>query len=63
MLREHAVTYRDNLSVSQLDYLCKKAVRIGSLGKIITRVYQEEDAEGVHVYFEIERLNGQSAVH
>lgn len=53
MLREHAVTYKDSLSVCQLDYLVKKAVRIGGLGKYITRVYQEEDSEGTHVYFEV----------
>jgi transcriptional regulator len=53
MLREHAVTYREKISIDQLDYLVKKAVRIGGLGKIITRVYQEEDDEGFHVYYEV----------
>ena len=59
MLREHAVTYREKLSMDQLDYLVKKAVRIGGLGKAITRVYQEEDDEGCHVYFEVVSPYGQ----
>ena len=63
MLREHAVTYRDNLSICQLDYLVKKAVRIGGLGKIVTRVYQEEDDEGTHVYFEVVKVEyGQDGI-
>ena len=54
MLHEHALTYTDKLSVKQLDYLIKKANRSGLLGKTISRVYQEEDSEGIHIYFETE---------
>lgn len=53
MLNEHAITYQTNLSMSDLDYLIKKANRLGKIGREVMRVYQEEDNEGKHVYFEV----------
>jgi len=53
MPTEHAITYIANISMKELDYLVKKANRLGKIGKEIVRVYQEEDGEGCHVYFEI----------
>jgi len=54
MLNEHAITYNDKISISQLDYLIKKANKLGKVGRDVMRVYQEEDNEGVHVYFEVQ---------
>lgn len=53
MLREHALTYQEILTVSELEYLCTKANKLGLKSKSITRMYQEEDAEGKHIYFEV----------
>jgi len=56
MLNEHAVTYKERLSISDLDYIIKKANRLGKNGKEVMRVYQQEDNEGFHVYYEIQSV-------
>ena len=53
MQREHAINYLEPLSVAQVEYLCMKANKLGRMGKNLSKVYQEEDSEGKHVYFEI----------
>ncbi len=53
MLHEHAVTYKDRLSVADLDYIVKKANKLGRLGRDIIRVHEETDSEGTHVYFDV----------
>lgn len=55
MVTEHAKTYKDKISIKDLEYLVMKANRLGRFGHEITRVYQEEDSEGYHVYFEVAR--------
>lgn len=57
MRNEHALTYRDKITMKELDYLVKKANRLGKIDKDIVHVYQTEDAEGYHIYFEV---NGHS---
>lgn len=39
--------------MKDLEYLVKKANRLGKCGRDIVHVYQQEDAEGFHVYFEV----------
>lgn len=56
MLNEHAVTYVEKISMDKLEYLVKKANRLGKSGREIVRVYQQEDADGFHVYFEVTGL-------
>lgn len=53
MLNEHAITYRERITMADLDYLVKKANRLGKSGRDVIRVYQQEDNEGIHVYFEV----------
>ena len=53
MVHEHAKTYQDQLSVADLDYIIKKANRLGKSGREIVRVHEEIDAEGTHVYFDV----------
>ncbi len=53
MLNEHAITYTDKISMQDLEYLIKKANRYGRNIREIIRVYQQEDSEGIHVYFEV----------
>lgn len=53
MITEHAVTYKDNLNLEQLEYIIKKANRLGANSKTVTRVFKDEDAEGIHIYFDV----------
>lgn len=53
MLNEHAITYTEKISMKDLEYLVKKSNRLGKSGRDIVNVYQQEDAEGFHVYFEV----------
>jgi len=53
MLHEHAITYQDKLSVKDIDYLAKKANRLGRVGRVVMRVHEETDSEGTHVYFDV----------
>lgn len=53
MLNEHAITYTEKISMKDLEYLVKKSNRLGKAGRDIVHVYQQEDAEGFHVYFEV----------
>ena len=53
MLHEHAKTYQDRISVSDLDYMIKKANKLGRNGREIVRVHEETDNEGTHVYFDV----------
>jgi hypothetical protein len=56
MLNEHAITYKERLSIADLDYIIKKANRLGRNGKEVVRVYQQEDDEGFHVYLETQSI-------
>ena len=53
MLHQHAITYQDQLSIADLDYITKKANKLGKCGKEVVRVHEERDAEGTHVYFDV----------
>lgn len=53
MLHEHAISYKDELSIADLDYLVKKANRLGKSSREVVRVHEETDAEGTHVYFDV----------
>lgn len=57
MINEHAITVKSgDLTMDQLDYLVKKANKIGLQKRQVVRVYVEEDSEGRHIYFEAEGL-------
>lgn len=56
MLKEHAVTYIDKISMKDLEYMVKKANKLGKMHREISRAFQEEDEEGFHVYFEVTGL-------
>jgi len=59
MLHEHAVTYKEKISISDLDYIVKKSNKLGRNGREVIRVHEETDGEGTHVYFDIVGTNGQ----
>ncbi len=56
MLHEHAVTFKERLTVANLDYLIKKANRLGLAGREVTRVYQQEDVDETELFFEVTEL-------
>lgn len=53
MRNEHAIAYKEKVSMKELEYLIRKANRLGIIGNEIVHVYQTEDDEGFHVYFEV----------
>jgi len=53
MLHEHAITYQGRLSIADLDYLIKKASKLGKNGREVVHVYEQSDNEGTHVYFDV----------
>lgn len=57
MLHEHAKTYQDRLSIADLDYIIKKANKLGKIGRNVVSVFQEEDSEGFHIYFDVTGMN------
>jgi len=59
MLHEHAVTYKDRLTIADLDYIIKKANRLGKNNREVIRVHEEKDNEGTHVYFDVTGLHNQ----
>lgn len=56
MVNEHAKTVQENISLEDLDYMIKKANKLGESGRKIQRVFAQEDAEGKHIYFEVQGL-------
>lgn len=54
MRNEHAIVYKERLTAENLDYVCRKANKLGRRGHHLTRVYMQEDAEGTHIYFEVD---------
>lgn len=57
MLHEHAITYKDQLTMADLDYLVKKANKLGMKERLIVRVHEEADSEGKHIYFDVTGMN------
>ncbi len=62
MLHEHAVTYHEKLTMAELDYIVKKANKLGRNGREVLRVHEETDSEGTHVYFDVTGLNEQRRI-
>jgi len=56
MINEHAITVKGEITLEDLDYMVKKANKLGSQHRMIARVYAQEDNEGKHIYFEVEAL-------
>jgi len=59
MINEHAITVKGEVSVEDLNYLIKKANRLGRHNREVVRVYMQEDDEGRHIYFEAEAMKPQ----
>lgn len=59
MLKEHAITYSDRISMKNLEYLVRKANTLGRCGREVVHTYQEEDEDGIHVYFEVTSMKNK----
>ncbi len=59
MLHEHAITYRDRLSVPELEYIIKKSNRLMRVGREVIGISEETDSEGTHVYFDVTNMLGK----
>ncbi len=59
MLHEHALTYKDRLNVADLDYLVKKANKLGRSGRDVVHVNEETDVDGTHIYYFVTGLPGE----
>ena len=59
MLHEHAITYKDRLSVADLDYLVKKANKLGRSGRNVVNVNEETDKEGTHIFYYVTEMPGE----
>lgn len=56
MINEHAATVKDEITVEELNYMIKKANRLGLKDREVVRVFMQEDNEGKHYYFECEGM-------
>jgi len=62
MINEHAKTVRGEVTIEDLNYMIKKANRLGLKDRSLVRVYMQEDNEGKHYYFEVEGMkNGNES--
>lgn len=63
MINEHAMTVKETITMEELNYMIKKANRLGKMNREITRVYAQEDDEGKHIYFEVEGPKQKEVTH
>lgn len=56
MVNEHAKTVVEEITMEDLDYMVKKANKLGLANRQIVRVFSEKDNEGEHIYFQVEEL-------
>ena len=54
MIEEHALAVHENISLEDLNYLIKKANRLGLSSREIARVYEYKEGDTRHIYFEAE---------
>jgi len=56
MIDEHAITYKDELSIEDLNYLVKKANLLGLSNRKVFSVYEEKRNGETHIYFAVEGM-------
>lgn len=57
MIKEHATTVKEQITMEDLEYMVKKANRLGLKDREVFRVFMEEDGDGKHIYFECSGLD------
>ena len=62
MINEHALTVASEgkVTLEQIDYLVKKANRLGMQQRQISHVFAQDDVEGQHIYFETDPIMPRS---
>jgi len=56
MINEHAKTVKGEITLEDLNYMVRKANKIGLSHRELVRVFMQEDDEGKHFYFECEGI-------
>lgn len=56
MINEHVMTVKNELSLEDINYMARKANRLGKRERDLVRCFMEEDDEGKHYYFECEGM-------
>lgn len=56
LINEHATTVKDFITIEDLNYMVKKANKLGLKNRDLIRVFMQEDGEGKHYYFEVEGM-------
>lgn len=56
MIDEHAVAFKDKLYEHQLEYLIRKANRLGLSNRAISHMYQINEENTTHIYFKVEGM-------
>ena len=56
MINEHATTVKGEITLEDLNYMVRKANRLGLKNREMIRVFMVEDDEGKHYYFEVEGM-------
>lgn len=59
MLNEHAITYKERLNVDDLDYIIRKANQLGKSGRSVLRVFEQDDDDGSHIFFEVTEMKAK----
>jgi hypothetical protein len=54
MVTEYAARVSRNIDYTDLQYLCKKANKLGKEGFSIVRVFSKEDGDKIDIFFEIQ---------
>lgn len=61
MINEHVTTVKTELSLEDLNYMVRKANRLGMKDRQLIRCFMEEDDEGKHYYFECEGMKERAS--
>jgi Holliday junction resolvase RusA-like endonuclease len=56
MIKEHVTTFKDQITIEDLEFVVKKANKIGLKRRGVYRVFMEEDGDGKHIYFECQGI-------
>ena len=63
MINEHALMIKYDITLEDVNYMVRKANRLGLGKRELVRVFMQEDNEGKHYYFECEGVKGGQRCH
>lgn len=59
MIKEHALLIKNEITIKDLEYLVKKANKLGLKNRIVTGITAEKDFEGRHIFYTCEGFNDE----